>query len=306
MNTDFEKQSGQRKPILLVSGVAVAVCLFVAALLERRRAAASAEAAHRRYVPATPVTPEAERTYASSDWAPAGPAGDPVWEQGGGDTQIDWLAAPVFDAEVEDVPFGADVVAEPVSDAEPADQSESQGELEPFGPIEASSEPHAEVEAWQTAPDAPTWDPTPEVDASVEHAAETESTNEPAPSFAVASEVEIADEAETWHEPNSETEGWHAAPDAEVAPQAEADPAPAPDQWFGAPAPVQAWQPESEAVEAEVHAPEVHEADAACRCCARRGRVRDRAAGNGRRARPGRGPEAPPASQAPPLHGHRR
>ena len=134
MNTDFEKQSGQRKPILLVSGVAVAVCLFVAALLERRRAAASSEAARRRYVPATPVTPEAERTYASSDWAPAGPAGDPIWEHGDGDTQIDWLAAPVFDAEVESAAFDAEVASEPMSDAESVDESESHVEDRAFRP----------------------------------------------------------------------------------------------------------------------------------------------------------------------------
>jgi hypothetical protein len=264
MNTDFEKRSGQRKPILLVSGVAVAVCLFVAALLERRRAAAAADAARRRYVPTTPVTPEAERLYASADWAPAGPSGDPIWEHPDGDAQLDWLAAPVFDAEAEAAPFDA----EPVLDADLVDV-EPHVEDEPFGPVEASYEPHAEVETWQATPDATTWDPTPEVDASVEPAAaEFEGTNEPAPSFAAASDIEIVDEAEAWHEPTPDTDGWHAGPaaEAEVAREAEADPAPAADQWFGGPAPVQAWRPEvveteTEAGEAELHEAEVGETD---------------------------------------------
>jgi hypothetical protein len=212
MNTDFEKQPGQRRPVLLVSG-AVAVCLFVLALLERRRTAATPARATRSYSASDTTAPVGSRAdgasgFTSEPWAPANDVDTPVWEGVGLNAPGQWPAA----------------YAEPAPVAEPVlydVEGEAEVEVEPSPTV--FENPRLEVEPWHNEvevplPEVEAWQPEPVLEDETYPTA-----GEP--------ELELAPSelAPSGHEPSE-----HDAP------------APAPDQWFGSFAPSDAWQPQVE------------------------------------------------------------
>jgi hypothetical protein len=112
MNTDPDRQSGQRRPFKVVSGIAVAVCLLVAALVERRRRATSAGASSSYETPSYSPTVH-DHAADATVWPSAAAVDEPVWEDAGPPVASGW---PDEAPEVEH--------AEPVSDAHVYDHHE--------------------------------------------------------------------------------------------------------------------------------------------------------------------------------------
>jgi hypothetical protein len=198
MHTDFKKQPGQRRPLLLVSG-AVAVCLFVLALLERRRTAASPGAARPYSYSDIGSRADAVGGSAPEPWAPAKDVGTPVWEGVGLDAPGQW---PEPDAEQQpvDEPALYDV------------EVDAGAELEPQT---AAEEPRVEVEPWQHQVEVP----LPEVEAWLpEPVADLEPSEHEAPAPA----------PDQWFGSFAPTDAWQPPVETPSSPEPEAEEAPEP------------------------------------------------------------------------------
>jgi hypothetical protein len=220
MNTDFDKQPEQRRRFLLVSGVAVAVCLFVVALRERRRrvSATPARTPYRpdRFAEPTPTAaePASAAPASTQPWAPAGHVGDPVWEtfpQSQADRWPAERATPEPETELYDIENQAEVEVEgaPI----PGEAPRAEVEVEVEGDAQTEAQAEAQAEAWQyPVPQGHGWQPAqPPYGEPAQHA---------------------------------ESEGWEVEPEAdpqqheveaEVEPEFAVEAAPVVHSWFGGP-----------------------------------------------------------------------
>ncbi|MDX6526565.1 MAG: hypothetical protein QOI43_2076 [Gaiellales bacterium] len=261
MNTDFDKQPEQRRRFLLVSGVAVAVCLFVVALRERRRrvSATAARTPYRadRFAQPTPTAaePASAAPASTQPWAPAGHVGDPVWETFPQSQADRWPAPPATpepEAELYDIENQAEVEVEGAPIPDEAPRAEVEVEVEGDAHYDAQAE--AQAEAWQyPVPQGHGWQPAqPPYGEPAQHA-ETEGWEIEPEADPQQHEVETEVEPESALEAAPVVHSWFGGPvaaessetpwetpaaqDVDGTPEHEVEVAPVVHSWFGSPAP---------------------------------------------------------------------